>query len=134
MTSLTWPPEASAHFWPISLSSVSQVEPRGASVPSLIRTVACANGENRNVQATAMSSDRVFMASPSLVRKQVVGTREQPARATLGQDVDQPLVGHRVHVELEHLVEQLGEGRLVLLGHGHALGVADERRQPFILV
>src|SRR5262245_7186040 len=111
MRSLTLPPEACSHFCPISLSSVCQVDPFGASVPSLLTTsaragVAAARSNNANKTIS-------FFIGSSL-GKQVRDPRHQPTRTSLRQDIDQPMIEVGVDVERQHFLEQRDELLFVL--------------------
>src|SRR6185312_1636736 len=99
MRSLTLPPEACSHFCPISLSSVCQVDPLGASVPSLMTTSARAAVGSAAVSNSAATPIASFFIGSLSVRKQVLDPRHQPPRATLRDHVDQPMVGIRVHIK-----------------------------------
>src|SRR6478735_488947 len=106
MRSLTLPPDACSHFWPISFNSVCHVEPLGASVPSLMTTSARAGAAANN---RAEKANRASFFIVSSFRKQVGDPRHQPARPSLRQDVDQPVVGIRIDIERYHFVEQTHE-------------------------
>src|SRR4051794_17753687 len=102
MMSLTLPPEASLHFCPISLSSVCQVEPLGASVPSLIFSSARADSGSTTDNASANRNERVFITPPNLVSEQITGAGQQPLGAPLRQDIDEPMRQIGVHVVREN--------------------------------
>src|SRR5450432_3525843 len=99
MRSLTLPPDACSHFCPISLSSVCQVDPFGASVPSLMTTSARA-GAAANKRAN--NANAIFFIGSSSFRKQIGNTRLQPVCPSLRQDVHQTMIEIAVDVERYH--------------------------------
>src|SRR5512137_2474292 len=97
MRSFTWPFEAWLHFSAISFSSSCQVEPFGASVPSLIWTWACPRAGVRTRSRAARSV--FFTGGLSGSGEQVVDVAEQGACAPLGDEVGEPELRRRIDVE-----------------------------------
>src|SRR5947209_2970040 len=99
-----------------------QVEPCGAMVPSLTRTVDCAEAEEA---ASRSASASLFMRAVPSVGEDVVLVRQQIACALPGQHVRQPVLAGigLVDVERGGLLEQRFVLLLVLRRPGDRLGV-----------
>src|SRR5687767_3261842 len=113
MRRVTWPFDCLLHSCPICLSSVSQVEPLGASVPSLMSTgsAAPARGAMHSIVARSSGTNErtSVMGFPQAKRsfsKQFVDAAEQVLRAAASQDVDESILGVGVDVGLDDQREQ----------------------------
>src|SRR5512138_2969439 len=130
MRSFTCPPETWSQRCASSFRISCQVEPWGASVPSLMVTP-CASAHGANA-ASAAARASFFTAISFVSEEQVVRVREERLRAPLGEDVGEPQVGIRARVGAEDLLEDARELRPVLALHEHALREGDERTELLV--
>src|SRR3990172_4382583 len=151
MRSLTRPWDASAQRPPISFKMLCQLEPLGASVPSLIVTSCCAdatgaaatrarasaarhrwwNGAAVRAGREPEEDDAVFFTgisdrAMSQSREEVVGVGEEEPRPPAGEDVGETVGAVALHLGVGDLGEQPGELPPVLPGHRDRLGVSDD--------
>ncbi len=96
MRSATRPSEARRHSSPISFKALSQTEPSGTRVASLMVVAARAMGTVPVVTANASRTTApsavggVLVIELSTPQKKIVHLVEQPAGAPLCQDIGQP--------------------------------------------
>src|SRR3954462_13481136 len=87
------PPDSCETFCAISWSCRCQVDPCGASVPSLMRTGAArAAPAPRDAQRTARAAKRLCMRFPRSIGKDVAFVREQELRAAAGEHVGETIL------------------------------------------
>src|SRR5205814_2544313 len=115
------------HFCAISMRSWCQVDPCGASVPSLMRTgAACAVAVTNKARTRARMCMELLFNS---VRQDVAFVREQEARASLRDLVLEPLAARvgLVDVESQRFAQERLELLAILRRSGDGFGIRDQR-------
>src|SRR6266545_2800788 len=129
MRSFTWPFEAWSQRCASSFRRSCQVEPCGASVPSLIVTCADAAGASA-ASSAARTSFFTWISFGS--EEQVVGVREEGLRAALGEDVGESEARHLARIRAQDLPEDARELVPVLSLDEHALREGDARAELLV--